>query len=1010
MNPTIFAVKNWRLTVIVFLLTFGLGSQALISMPRSVDPYIDFPYSTVTVFLPGANAAEMEETVAKPIEDALQSLDNVRQIRSNSKDGLAVISAEYDYGTNPEHSLDRAIAQVNGIRSTLPNGIAKIEFTRPRPTEAAIIQLAVVSDGASWRRMKKYTRDLTERIGVIDGVRNTLVTGMREPEVQVSLNIGKLAELNLPPSVVASAISSAGADVAVGSVNLDKHQLNIITGGVFRSLQKIRDIPLRSDSNGNVLNVGDVATVDWGAAKQITLARYNGKRAVFVAVRQKDNASAIPLRDAVMAEVRLFRQTLPPDIKLEVGFDQSQEIRDRLNELGREFLAALALVLLTLSPLGKRPAVVVMVSIPASLAIGAFIMSSMGFGLDQISIAGFVIALGLVVDDSIVVLENIARHLRSGVAPIQAAVAATNEIGAAVLGATAVLIFAFLPLANLPDAAGDFVRGLPAAVIATVAGSLFVSLTIIPVLASRFLREEQNVTPSSALLWINNAIERFYDPLLHKALDRPGKTILLSVVLCLAVISTIPLIGFSLFPAADVPQLIARVELPEGSSVEATEGAVRDVSQIIANEPGVVARMESIGRGNPQIFYNSQPREEQANYGEVFFTLENWDGYDGPALIDRLRKRFDRYPGARVTVVRFDNGTPVEAPIVIRVEGPDLSTLKELSARVAAVMTDTKGLRDVRNPMAADRLDLDLNIDEAKASVLGVAAGEAKRSLRLAISGERVASFHDADGRSYPVTVRLPINDRPDISILKTINLSSQSGRGIPLSELADPKLISQPSQITRLRLRRFVAISAQTEPGTLASEANVQVLSRLKSLEMPPGYNVQVGGQAEDAVRSTSGLGGIAIVACIGILGILTLEFGRFRHVLVVLGVIPLGLVGGLLALLCTGNSLSFFAAIGFVALIGIEIKNSILLVDFASHLRDQGLPLREAIEVAGRVRFLPVLLTSVTAVAALLPLALSDQALYSPLAWVIIGGLISSTVLSRIVIPALHFAILRH
>jgi|CXWL01.1.fsa_nt_gi multidrug efflux pump subunit AcrB len=1010
MNTPIFAIKHWRLTVVVLALIFGLGWQALRSMPRSVDPHVDFPFSTVTVILPGASAGEMEESVAKPIEDVLQGLENVREVRSNSSDGLAVISAEYDYGTNPEQSLDKAITQVNGIRSSLPSGIAKIEFTRPRPTEAAVIQLAMVSDGASWRRLEKYTRDLTERIGVIGGVRNTLVTGLRKPEVQVVLDSGKLAELKLPASSVTTAIANAGADVAIGAVHLDDRRLNLVTGGAFRDLQRIRDIPLRSDLTGNVLSVGDVAQVDWGVPEQTTVTRYNGRRAVFVAVRQKDTASAIPLRDAVVDEVRLFRQTLPPDIKLEVGFDQSQEIRQRLNELGREFMAALALVLLTLSPLGKRPAIVVMVSIPASMAIGVWILSALDFGLDQISIAGFVIALGLVVDDSIVVVENVARHLRSGVEPEQAAVAATNEISAAVLGSTGVLIFAFLPLAFLPDAAGDFVRGLPIAVIATVAGSLIISLTAIPVLASRLLRRGEHAASSLALNWINGGIERFYEPLLRKALDRPGRAIVLAVALCLAAMSAIPLVGFSLFPAADVPQLLAQVELPAGSGVAASDRAVRQVSQIISREHDVVARMESAGRGNPQVFYNRLPRDEQANYGEVFFTLKNWDPVDGPALIERLRTRFDRYPDARVTIVQFENGTPIEAPIVIRIEGPELVTLKALSARIAAIMKETEGLRDVRDPMAADRLDLVLNIDEAKAAALGIAAGEVKRAVRLAISGERVANFRDADGISYPVTVRLPIEDRQDFSALSAIDLSSQSGRSIPLSDLADPKLTSQPSQITRMRLSRFVAVSAQTKPGVLASEANALVLSRLTTIKLPPGYRLRVGGQAEDAARSTAGIGGIALITFVGILGILILEFRRFKNVLIVLGVIPLGLVGGIFALLCTGNSLSFFAAIGFVALIGIEIKNAILLVDFTSRLQNQGVPLREAIEEAGRVRFLPVLLTSVTAIAALLPLAVSGQALYSPLAWVIIGGLISSTIMSRIIIPALHFFISRH
>lgn len=1009
MKLTAFAVRHWRLVIVALVLAIGLGAQALLTMPRSVDPYVDFPFSTVTVALPGANAADMEETVAKPIENALQGLDNVREVRSNTIDGLSIVSAEYDYGTDPEDSLNRAITQVASIRSMLPAGITQLEFTRPRPTEAALLQLALVSEEASWRRMQHNAQNLSERLVAVDGVRNTLITGLRQPEVQVLLDAGKMSTFQLSATAIAQAIADEGLDVSVGAVHVNQRRLNIATQGAFRDLERLRNVPVRAAQDGSVLRVGDVATVEWGVPEQLTLTRFNGERAVFVAVRQKDSASAVPLRDALFKEIDRFRETLPPDIKLEIGFDQSKEIRNRLNELGREFLIALALVLLTLSPLGRRPAFIVMVSIPASLAIGVWALSSLGYGLNQISIAGFIIALGLVVDDSIVVVENVARHLRSGKQPSTAAAVATAEISAAVLGSTAVLILAFLPLANLPEAAGDFVRGLPMAVITTVIGSLVVSLTIIPVLASRYLRGGEDAQENAILKRLNGSIERFYQPVLKRALDHPKRTVIGAMLVCFAAIGAIPVVGFSLFPAADVPQLLVRVELPEGSSVSATEEAIQEISEILAKEESVLARMESAGRGNPQIFYNSLPREADAQYGEIFFTLREWDPVEGPAFISRLRQRLDSYPDARATVIRFENGTPSEAPVVIRVKGPELETLKSLAARVAAIMGEIDGLRDIHDPMATDRLDLDISVDTQMAAALGVSAREMKRALRIAVSGEQVASFRDSEGASYPVTVRLPIEDRHDISILNSINLTGFGDADIPLSQIASPVLVSAPAQITRMRMQRFVAISAHTEPGVLASSANAQLLSRMESLELPAGYTWQVGGQAEDSARTTSGLGSIGVIAVFCILAILILEFGSFRDVLVVVAVVPLGLVGGIAALLASGNSLSFFASIGFVALIGIEIKNSILLVDFTRRLREEGMQLRAAMELAGRIRFLPVLLTSVTAIAALLPLALSNQSLYSPLAWVIIGGLVSSTVLSRVVIPSMYLLVSR-
>jgi multidrug efflux pump subunit AcrB len=1005
MKLTAFALLHWRLAFISLALIVALGLQALLSMPRSVDPFVDFPFSTVTVTLPGVDAASMEEVATKPIESALQGLDNVREVRSRTADGLSVVSAEYDYGVDPEEALDRAITRVNSIRSSLPTENLKIEFTRPRPNDAAILQLALVSPDASWRRLHLYADDLTERLVVVKGVRSTSTTGLRSSEVHVLLDVGKLSGFGLSATAVADRISQAGTEIATGALHVGNQRLNVSVDGAFRDLKRIENIPLRASVDGATLRVGDVAKVEWGLQEQFSLTRFNDQRAVFLTVQPKDFTSAVDLSDSLAAEVEKFRADLPPDIRLEIVYDQSREIRAKLRSLGREFLIALGLVLVTLWPIGKRPALIVMTAIPISLAIGIWGLSVANFGLNQITIAGFIIALGLVVDDSIVVVENAARHLRLGKPPYDAAVRATSEISAAVIGSTAVLVLAFLPLAFLPEAAGDFVRGLPLAVIFSVLGSLLVSLTIIPVLASRFLHAEKPGQENALLKRLNSLIDQVYSPVLRRALAAPRKTVAISLALCCAMLATVPVVGFSLFPPADVPQLIVRVELPQGSSVATTDKVVREVSQMIAAENGIMARMESVGQGNPQIFYNSLPRETDAKYGEVFITLHGWDPKEGPALVDRLRSRMDDYRRARVTISRFENGTPSDAPVVIRIQGPDLAKLRSLAREVGEIMSEVEGLRDIFNPLAQDRIDLAVEIDERKVAMLGVPVDEPKRALRIAISGEDVAQFRDAEGLSYPVVVRQPIGDRQSIGVLEDIGVLNGSGKVVPLLEIAKPKLRSTPPTITRVRLQRFVDVSANTEPEVLASRANADLVERLDDLKLPPGYSWSVGGTAEDAARTTSGLGSIGVIALVLILAVLVIEFRRFKYVLVVLGVIPLGLIGGVGALLFTGYSLSFFAAIGFVALIGIEIKNSILLVDFSRKLEDEGMALRPAIETAAQIRFLPVLLTSVTAIAALLPLALSGQALYAPLAWVIIGGLVSSTLLSRAVIPAMYF-----
>ena len=478
---------------------------------------------------------------------------------------------------------------------------------------------------------------------------------------------------------------------------------------------------------------------------------------------------------------------------------------------------------------------------------------------------------------------------------------------------------------------------------------------------------------------------------------------------CFLMFFTIPSIGFSLFPKADVPYFLVKISAPEGASLAATDTAVRDVAKLLVGRPEVKDVMENTGRSNPQIYYNAIPREADTRFGELFVTLKEFSPKDTPALVERLRGELERYPSARVTVEQFEQGPPVDAPIAIRVIGPELDQLKRLSARVSEAVRRTTGTRDVVDPLAIDRIDLDMAIDPAKTGLFNVAPDAVRRTLRLAISGARASTLRDAEGDAYPVVVRLPFADAVPVTALGQLYVSSLSGSSIPLAQIATPRLASVPASINRYKLERSVTVTSYIGEGFLASKVNADVVATVRKLPLPPGYSLSIGGQAEIAERNSTGIGGIAMLAVFGILSVLVLEFGRFREVSVVAGVIPLGLFGGLIALILTGNSLSYLAIIGFIALIGIEIKNSILLVDFTTQLRREGMGLMEAIERAGEVRFLPVLLTSVTAIGGLLALALSGNPLYAPLAWVIIGGLISSTLLSRIVVPAMYLLLVR-
>jgi multidrug efflux pump subunit AcrB len=692
-------------------------------------------------------------------------------------------------------------------------------------------------------------------------------------------------------------------------------------------------------------------------------------------------------------------------VKLELGFDQSRNVESRLNRLYIDFSIAIALVLITLLPLGLHAAGIVMISIPLSLAFGIAVLHFLGYSLNQLSIAGFVVALGLLVDDSIVAVENIARHLRLGYDRTRAAILGTRQIFLAILGCTATLIFAFLPLMALPGTAGKFIRVLPTAVVATVVGSLLIALFIIPFLASRMLRDEDAGHSNRLLQRIMDAIHRYYRPALHYCLARPKATVVAAIggSLLLSFL-LVPVLGSSLFPKADTPQFLVQVDTPTGTSLAETDRALRFVEGELEKLPGVQSVFTNLGRGNPQIYYNHIQRNESAGYGEIFVTLESYNTRKTPELLDNLRTRLDQYPGARISVKEFINGPPVSAPIAIRIVGPDLQVLDQLAREVESLIEKTPGTRDVRNPLKFPRTNIALQADTQKAALLGIPAVEIDRAARLAISGLPAGTFKDDDGEQYPIVVRTPLDRRADYEALESARAMSVTGELVPLDQISSIEFEPAPVLISRYLRERAVTVNAEVSRGENIAKITDDVVRQLDKLEWPRGYRYVLGGDAEAGADAFGGIGTAIIVAIFGIFAILVLEFGSFRSTLIVLTVVPLGVFGGMLMLLITNNDISFTAAIGFIALIGIEIKNSILLVDFTNQLREEGVPLDEAIEQAGEIRFLPILLTSATAIGGLLPLAVQNIGLYSPMAWVIIGGLITSTLLARLVTPVMY------
>jgi len=1000
-----YAVKNYQFTLVIFMMIVALGVTTILNMPRSEDPELNAPQFPIVIVYPGTSPKDMEELIVEPIEREISSLEGIKKITTNISDGVAVFDVEYNYENNVEEKYQELVREINSLRDELPKDIASIEVRKIIPSDVNVVQIALVSENASRERLKKYAEDLQDELEQIKSLKKVEIHGLPKPIVRADLQLDKLAQMKLPMDAVIGSVQSEVANIPGGSVDAGNKSFNIKTSGNYEDLDEIQNTVVYTANGKNVL-LKDIANVYFDHEEEKHITRLNGYRCVFVTAAQKPGENISQTQKLYQPVIEKFKTKLPANIDLVHHFDQANNVNKRLSGLGFDFLLAILLVAITLLPLGQRAAVIVMISIPLSLAIGIVLLNFFGFNLNQLSIVGLVVALGLLVDDSIVVVENIERWIREGHSRLDAAIKATKQIGLAVVGCTATLIIAFMPLVFLPEASGDFIRSLPMGVVLSVFASMIVSLTVIPFLASRILKEHHGHPDGNIFMRaLKKLIHGSYSKLLDRALEKPIVTVVIAGLIFFASLQLFPVIGFSLFPASEKPQFMIEVVTPLQSNLKYTNQITNQIEQELKAHPEIEYFATNVGKGNPRVYYNVIPENERTDYAQIFIQLAD---DTSPArkleIIEEFRKKWTPYPGAKVEVKNFEQGPPVEAPVEVRLFGENLDTLRTLAARVEGMLEQTEGTMYISNPVAHLKSDIRVAINKEKAQMLGVSTVDIDRTVRLAIAGLNAGKFSDANGDDFEIVLTKNKPEHPNLDALENLYINNNQGRAIPLKQLATLELESSPISIKHQDKIRMVSVNAFVQKGFLVDNVITDVIAKMDNMSLPEGYGYQMGGELESRNESFGGFASVIIVTVFLFIAVLILEFKTFKSTLIVLSVIPLGIVGAVIALLITGNSLSFVAIIGLIALAGIEVKNTILLVDFTNQLREQGKSLDEAIREAGEVRFLPIILTSLTAIGGLMPIAVSTNPLVSPLAIVLIGGLISSTLLSRIVTPVVY------
>ncbi|WP_462281126.1 efflux RND transporter permease subunit [Salinivirga cyanobacteriivorans] len=1017
MGITSLVLKHHKFATIIFLLLFVVGMNSFLNMPRTENPQITVPAATVFAIYPGANPVDLEQLIAQPIEDAISELEDIKRVSTSIRDGLVVVNVEFYFGVDTDEKYNKVVQEINSVREVLPDDLYSLETLKWRVSDQVLMQLALTADSLPYHVLRTKAEKIQDAVKKLSAIRKVEVLAAPEQEVIVELDMEKMGVLNLGIDRVAKAIKSNNANIPGGSVKLGKRSFGVKTSGAYTNLDQIAATVVHA-KNGYLIRLKDVATIRMGDEDEKYKARFKGTKSVFVAIYQKEGRNVFETTKEVDRVLQKIDSQIGANIELNQVFKQSREVENKISNFQGNLFQGIALVgILIFLALGVRSAFLVIIAIPLSIIIGLFGVDISGFAMQQMTIAGLVIALGLLVDNSIVMTEGINRYIDQGNKPAKAAVLAAAEIGWPVITATLTTVLAFVPIIAMPDKAGVFIRSMPVTIILTLSVSLLLALTLTPLLASRFFKNRSKPTTKNdgkqakgIKRLLNYLVEHSYRDtivfaLKHRWLVIWGAIGVFSITMLMAYLY----LGISFFPKAEKGQFLVRAHLPQGSSLEHTSEVVTHIETVLDTIPDVKFYASNIGHGNPRIYYNVLSKNYQKSFGEVFVQLESYDVDKFDALVDHLRGLFDKYTDARIEIKEFEQSPPVDAPIMVYIKGNELERLRKISKTFENLLASQPGVINLDNSLSKVRTDLLVDINRDKANMYGVPVHAIDKAVRTAVAGMQVDQFRDEKGEEYPITLRMPQGDEFSPDDFRKVYVKSMAGYAVPLHQLASIKFQKAPNEIRRFNYERTALLTADLEKGSSLDDALEPVIARLKSYNFPDGYDYYIGGELESRKESFGGMQRAVLIAILMIFAVLVLQFRSYTQPLIIFATIPLAMIGSVYALMITGNTFSFTAFIGLTSLVGIVINNAIILVDYTNWLRKEGYSKFEALRISGETRFTPIILTTLTTAGGLLPLTLQGGDLWAPMGWTIIGGLLISTFLTLVVVPVLYSVVVK-
>ncbi len=1029
------AVNKPITTALIFVAVIVIGVFCYTQLPIDQFPEMDPPYITVVTTYAGSSASEIETNVTKIMENSLNSVDHLKEMTSQSKDNISMVTLEFEWGTDLEDVLNDVRTYVDLVKDNLPDGCSNPIILKLSTSMMPVIQYAVTAKESYPSLDKMLDDEIIPQLNRVDGIGNLTVSGEPERYVYIYLDQAKLDAYGLTVENVGNMISTNNLNMSSGTVKLEKEQYQMEVRSEYIESSEINDIVVTTTRDGRQVFVRDIATVR-DTIKELSLdEKTDGMECARLIISKRTGGNTVQICRDVRKEIERIKKTLPADVELRMIYDSSETIQNTIDSLEESIMYALLfVVLVVLFFLGKwRAALIIGLTIPISLVVSFIYLALADSSLNMISLCSLNIAIGMVVDDAIVVLENITKHVERGENPHEAAIYATNEVWISVIATTLVIAAVFVPLTMLHGMAGVMFKELGWIITIVVVTSTTIAITLTPMLASKLLKPKSVRVENGRLIEEGGEKKNFYERTVVVMLDKfddlyarllgtclRHKAATFGILLVFFFLSLLPVltgkIGTDFMQQQDNGRMNVSIELQRGTRVEETLKTARElevrIRELVPEVQLISTSAGSNDNGGMSALFNSTMNNK------ITMIIRTSKKYERERTIfeiaEVVRQELQKHPEITDYTVSTSGGGGMSSNSVdIEIYGYDFDKTSQLAEDIKYMCNhNVEGARDATISRDDERPEIKIVVDKEKASRLGLTAYSVSTYLRNRVNGMSCGYLKE-DGSEYNIVCRLQESDRNSIQKIEDLTIPTALGTTVKLSEICSIGEYWAPPTIERKSRQRYVKVSVtpyKTSLGELAARIENDVLPQL---DVPQGVVIRLAGDYEDQQETFQQMGLLAALIILLVYIVMASQFESFVKPFVIMFTIPFALSGVILALFITGRSLDMIGALGLVMLVGIVVKNGIVLIDYIDLMRERGLELNEAIVTAGRSRVRPILMTAFTTMLGMVPMALSNgegSEMWQPMGIVVIGGLLVSTLLTFFIVPTLYGALSRH